>query len=231
MNQNTVQKAAAKRLTKKRCTNSSCRRLFSVTDSEYIPGRCPYCGRLYPRINENYQIGRKKRKIALRRWGVAGVVSLSQSNGKEISSSRNSPDHLLWLLDTGKRPDEVISNLKQCLHIPKAEARSLADKAPILLGHFADRKRAHKIRGCLSKAGAAVWVGTLEDAPDVIFEEMDLSTKSYRCLKRAGFSELKDIVGMSVEDLLLVRFLGEKYASQVEREIGNQLLIQARRPK
>jgi len=219
MLQNAVQKAAAKRLAKKRCTNSSCRRLFSVDDSEYIPGRCPYCGRLYPRINENYQVGRKKRKEALRRCAAVRAESSTQCKKAEISSQTN----LLWLLRTGKEENTLIRNLSRSLHITVAEAKALADSAPILLGRFGTRKKARKIGACLSKTGAAVWDGTSENVPKVMLEELNFSVRAFNCLKRAGFNTIKDLVGMSVEDLLLVRNLGRKCALEVENAVGEQL--------
>ena len=35
---------------KKKCTFSSCRRVFSVADEEPIP-HCPHCGKAYPRLS------------------------------------------------------------------------------------------------------------------------------------------------------------------------------------
>ena len=219
MIQNAVQKTAAKRLIKKRCTNSSCRRLFSVTDSKYIPARCPYCGKVYPRANEKYQIEQKKHKETLRHLAAVREESGIQCKKAEISS----PANLLWLLRTGEEENALIRNLRRSLHITTSEAKALADSAPIFLRRFADEKRAHKVGGCLSKAGAAVWAGTSEDAPDVILEELNLSVRAFNNLKRAGFNAVKDIIGMSTEDLLLVRNLGRKCALEVENAVGNQL--------
>lgn len=219
MIQNAVQKTAAKRLTKKRCTNSSCRRIFSVTDSEYIPGRCPYCGKLYPRANEKYQIEQKKHKETLRRLAAVRAESSTQCKKADISGQTN----LLWLLRTGKEENALIRNLSRSLHITVAEAKALAGSAPILLGRFGTRKKAHKIGVCLSKTGAAVWDGTSENVPKVMLEELYLSVRAFNCLKRAGYNTVKDLVCMSTEDLLLVRNLGRKCALEVENAVGEQL--------
>ena len=52
---------------------------------------------------------------------------------------------------------------------------------------------------------------------------MNLSVRAFNNLKRAGFNTVKDIIGMSTEDLLLVRNLGRKCALEVENAVGNQL--------
>ena len=56
-----------------------------------------------------------------------------------------------------------------------------------------------------------------------MFEELDRSVRAFNCLKRAGFNTVKDIVGMRVEDLLLVRKLGRKCALEVENAVVEQL--------
>ena len=219
MDQKTLRKFASRRLPKKRCTDSSCRRIFSVDDREYIPARCPYCGKLYPRANEKYQIEQKKHKETLRRLAAVRAKSSTQCKKAEISGQTN----LLWLLRTGKEENTLIRNLSRSLHITTAEAKTLADSAPILLGRFDTRNKAHKIGAYLSKAGATVWDGTSENVPKVMLEELNFSVRAFNCLKRAGFNTIKDLVGMSVEDLLLVRNLGRKCAIEVEDAVGNQL--------
>lgn len=53
------------------------------------------------------------------------------------------------------------------------------------------------------------------------FEEMDLSVRSYNCLKRAGFNTCEDIVSRitTYDDLLKIRNLGKTCADEVIEKI------------
>ena len=46
-------------------------------------------------------------------------------------------------------------------------------------------------------------------------EEMDLSVRSYNCLKRAGINTVEDLIGRSEEDMVKVRNLGKKSLDEV----------------
>ena len=46
-------------------------------------------------------------------------------------------------------------------------------------------------------------------------EEMDLSVRSYNCLKRAGIHTVEDLTKKSEDDMLKVRNLGRKSLDEV----------------
>lgn len=46
-------------------------------------------------------------------------------------------------------------------------------------------------------------------------EEMDLSVRSYNCLKRAGIHTIEDLTKKTEEDMLKVRNLGTKSLDEV----------------
>ena len=50
---------------------------------------------------------------------------------------------------------------------------------------------------------------------DVDIQEMELSVRSYNCLKRAGFDNISDLEGMTVEKLMRVRNLGKRSVDEV----------------
>ena len=50
---------------------------------------------------------------------------------------------------------------------------------------------------------------------DKPIEEMDLSVRSYNCLKRAGIVTVKDLTQKTEEDMLKVRNLGRKSLDEV----------------
>ena len=57
-------------------------------------------------------------------------------------------------------------------------------------------------------------------------EELDLSVRSFNCLKRAGINTVQDLINKSEEDMMKVRNLGRKSLEEVLaklKELGLQL--------
>jgi DNA-directed RNA polymerase subunit alpha len=52
-------------------------------------------------------------------------------------------------------------------------------------------------------------------------EELDLSVRSYNCLKRAGINTVGELVQKTVEDLMKVRNLGKKSLQEVEQKLAS----------
>ena len=46
-------------------------------------------------------------------------------------------------------------------------------------------------------------------------EELDLSVRSFNCLKRAGINTVEDLINESEEDMMKVRNLGRKSLDEV----------------
>ena len=49
----------------------------------------------------------------------------------------------------------------------------------------------------------------------ITLEELDLSVRSYNCLKRAGINTVEDLSEKTYEDMLKVRNLGKKSANAI----------------
>ena len=58
-------------------------------------------------------------------------------------------------------------------------------------------------------------VGTKEKVLELSIEELDLSVRSYNCLKRAGINTVEDLAGKTEEDMMKVRNLGRKSLEEV----------------
>ena len=54
-----------------------------------------------------------------------------------------------------------------------------------------------------------------EKALNMTLEEMELSVRSYNCLKRAGINTVKDLTKFSEEEMVKVRNLGKKSLDEV----------------
>ena len=48
-------------------------------------------------------------------------------------------------------------------------------------------------------------------------EDLDLSVRTYNCLKRAGFTTVADLTAKTEDELMLVRNLGRKSVEEVKR--------------
>ena len=50
-------------------------------------------------------------------------------------------------------------------------------------------------------------------------EELDLSVRSFNCLKRAGIDTVEDLTNRTVEDMIKIRNLGKKSLEEVEQKL------------
>ena len=50
-------------------------------------------------------------------------------------------------------------------------------------------------------------------------EELELSVRSYNCLKRAGIATVEDLTNKSQEDMMKVRNLGKKSLDEVTNKL------------
>ena len=65
-----------------------------------------------------------------------------------------------------------------------------------------------------------------EEVLEKTIEELDLSVRSFNCLKRAGINTVEDLVNKSEEEMMKVRNLGKKSFDEVKeklRELGFNL--------
>jgi len=55
---------------------------------------------------------------------------------------------------------------------------------------------------------------------DMPIEELDLSVRSFNCLKRAGINTIRELVVKTDEDMIKVRNLGKKSLEEVKQKLG-----------
>ncbi len=56
---------------------------------------------------------------------------------------------------------------------------------------------------------------------ETTIEELDLSVRSFNCLKRAGISTVEDLINRTEEDMIRVRNLGKKSLEEVIQKLNN----------
>jgi len=59
-----------------------------------------------------------------------------------------------------------------------------------------------------------------EKVLEMTIEELDLSVRSYNCLKRAGINTVEDLTNKSEEDMMKVRNLGRKSLEEVINKLN-----------
>ena len=55
---------------------------------------------------------------------------------------------------------------------------------------------------------------------EMTIEELDLSVRSFNCLKRAGIDTVEDLINRSEEDMIKVRNLGRKSLEEVIQKLA-----------
>ena len=60
-----------------------------------------------------------------------------------------------------------------------------------------------------------------EKVLEITIEELDLSVRSFNCLKRAGINTVEDLIGKSEEDMMKVRNLGRKSLEEVMYKLNS----------
>ncbi len=56
---------------------------------------------------------------------------------------------------------------------------------------------------------------------DMTIEELDLSVRSYNCIKRAGLNTVEELTRKTEEDMMKVRNLGRKSLEEVKQKLAN----------
>ncbi len=59
-----------------------------------------------------------------------------------------------------------------------------------------------------------------EKVLEMTIEELDLSVRSYNCLKRAGINTVQELTHKTEEDMMKVRNLGRKSLEEVQEKLG-----------
>ena len=55
---------------------------------------------------------------------------------------------------------------------------------------------------------------------DMTIEELDLSVRSFNCLKRANINTVEDLIGKTQDEMIKVRNLGRKSLEEVEHKLA-----------
>jgi DNA-directed RNA polymerase subunit alpha len=59
-----------------------------------------------------------------------------------------------------------------------------------------------------------------EKVLEMTIEELDLSVRSYNCLKRAGINTVEELTQKNEEEMMKVRNLGKKSLEEVQKKLS-----------
>lgn len=59
-----------------------------------------------------------------------------------------------------------------------------------------------------------------EKVLEMTIEELDLSVRSYNCLKRAGINTVQELTERTIDDMMKVRNLGKKSLEEVQEKLA-----------
>jgi DNA-directed RNA polymerase subunit alpha len=62
-------------------------------------------------------------------------------------------------------------------------------------------------------------VGSFEDKDTISIDDLELSVRSYNCLKRAGINTVGELVSRTADDMMKVRNLGRKSLEEVQAKL------------
>ena len=60
-----------------------------------------------------------------------------------------------------------------------------------------------------------------EKVLEMTIEELDLSVRSFNCLKRAGINTVEDLINKTEDDMMKVRNLGRKSLDEVVNKLAS----------
>ncbi len=95
---------------------------------------------------------------------------------------------------------------------------AVALSSRILIGHFEEFLKLQELTRDINIIKEVVET-PVDDVGDKAIEELDLSVRSYNCLKRAGIQTIRELIQKSEEEMMKVRNLGKKSLKEIKDKL------------
>ena len=95
---------------------------------------------------------------------------------------------------------------------------AVALSSRILIGHFEEFLKLQELARDINIIKEEVET-PVDDIGDKAIEELDLSVRSYNCLKRAGIQTIRELVQRTEEEMMKVRNLGKKSLKEIKDKL------------
>ncbi len=99
-------------------------------------------------------------------------------------------------------------------------SEALALGAKILADHLSVFERANDITGDMESVMKSTSSETINKGLIMMIEDLDLSVRSYNCLKRAAIQTVEELTNKTEEDMMRVRNLGKKSLKEVRDKLA-----------
>ena len=148
---------------------------------------------------------------------VAGLkTALSSLSSREQEILRRSYEERLTQKSTAEFLNISASRVGFLEHQALRKLRSAQRVPYIVYGEQGVREREESIRReKLERFDAEKYKTILS----IRFEELDLTVRSFNCLRRAGYEKVGDIVGLTEEEILGIKNLGRKNLGEIAQKL------------
>ena len=76
----------------------------------------------------------------------------------------------------------------------------------------------------LLEDGAQLTIRVRDPGPGIPVDELDLSVRSYNCLKRAGISKISELLQKTEDEIMNMRNLGKKSVDEIKEKLAERNL-------
>ena len=148
---------------------------------------------------------------------VAGLkTALSSLSSREQEILRRSYEERLTQKSTAEFLNISASRVGFLEHQALRKLRSAQRVPYIVYGEQELREREESIRReKLERFDAEKYKTILS----IRFEELDLTVRSFNCLRRAGYEKVADIIGLTEDEILGIKNLGRKNLDEIARKL------------
>ncbi|MCK9524388.1 MAG: DNA-directed RNA polymerase subunit alpha [Limnochordia bacterium] len=166
-------------------------------------------------------------------------ITVAKGRGYVSAEGNKSPDHPIGLIPV----DSIFTPVTKAIyHIEDTRVGQITDYDRLVLEVWTNRTIAPdnavslaakilmehiKLFTDLTESVGSVEImvekeeESIDRLMEMTVEELDLSVRSYNCLKRAGINSVDELVRKSEEDMMKVRNLGKKSLQEIKEKLGD----------
>ena len=166
-------------------------------------------------------------------------ITVARGRGYVSAEGNKSPDHPIGLIPV----DSIFTPVTKAIyHIEDTRVGQITDYDRLVLEVWTNRTIAPdnavslaakilmehiKLFTDLTESVGSVEImvekeeESIDRLMEMTVEELDLSVRSYNCLKRAGINSVDELVRKTEEDMMKVRNLGKKSLAEIKEKLGD----------
>lgn len=198
---------------KKRCTNSSCRRIFSY-QAAYGLTVCPYCGKEYPRIKSSEYVLINGYRFHFDKIWTKEILEYILKNHIKKDVVKHIYNHIQQM---------VIKEKETRLGIAKILTDYVYEYKVIPTNVTIERD-CHQYKMSIHSSVAMKDIPKFKEYFALLskhIDELDLSVRSYNCLRRANIETIGQLIELTTNDVSQIRHITKKSLENIEECLAN----------